>query len=239
MLHSPHPWCADIRIANMDLSAILKNLHIPPADISPLTISKPSGDHDCSVARVFQHIQVKLKSETWSEVAVILDLTGELFRVADSSWLLPGVPDSDLSSWFSHFVQSLICHAALPICETDSATLAPELYQDIPERACAVTAVLQALLLRLGHNPAPTSCTAKRCLTRVLAPCISVFAATHLQDQPWTSEASRKDAAALLDAVAQATGHSCFPDMMCGSSADDDAGLVRAVMDILKPQLTK
>ncbi|KAL2092830.1 hypothetical protein ACEWY4_012628 [Coilia grayii] len=219
----------------MDLSEILKKLQISAEDICSLNHSKPSGDHDCPVARALRHIQDMLKSKTLEDVVVILGFSEQLFRMADDSWLLPDVPDSELRSLFLHFVKSLTCYAALPVCDTDSGTVAPDFYKDIPVRACAVTAVLQSLLFRLGDTAHRT----KRSLTRALAPCISVFAVTHLQDQSWTSDASRKDAVALLASVAGATGHSSVPDMLSGRTTDDDAGLVQEVLDIVKPELTK
>lgn len=224
----------------MDLSGILDNVRISAEHMQSEDNCAPSVYHDCPLARVLHHIQDMLKSNASEQGVYILGSTEQFFLNADVSWLFPDIPDTELRSLYIDFVKYLTCYAALPLCDADSGTLPPSVYKDIPGRASEVSAVMQALLLRLGDTEAHLShITRSRSLTHALASCMSVFAVTHLQDQPWTSEASKKDALSLLVSISQAAGHESFLGLLCGKTVDDHTGVVQSVLDILKPELTK
>ncbi|KAG5280458.1 hypothetical protein AALO_G00060240 [Alosa alosa] len=217
----------------MDLSVILKNLQISMEDSC-------DSSHSCPLAMVLKHIQDMLKPNASEQGVFILGTTEQLFLNADVSWLFPAIPETELRSIYIDFVKSLMYYAALPVCDTDSGNLPPSFFRDIPGRSCAVSAVMQALLLRLGDTEAPLyHITRNRSLTRALAPFMCVFSVTHLQDQPWTSEASKKDALGLLASISQTIGHECCLDLLCGKTVDDHTGVLQTVLDMLKSELTK
>lgn len=224
----------------MDLSVILKNLQISTKEISHLDNCDSSACYDCPLATVFKGIQDMLKSKTSEQGTLILDSTEQLFLNADASWLFPDIPDSELRSRYIDLVKSVTCYAELPVCDVESGNLPASFYVDIPARTCSVSSVMQALLLRLGDTGAPSVPNPRnRSLTNTLSPFMAVFAMTHIQDQPWTSEASRKTALSLLASISQTSGHKSLQDLLCGNTVDEPAGILQAVLDMLKSELTK
>ncbi|KAJ8263569.1 hypothetical protein COCON_G00160260 [Conger conger] len=150
---------------------------------------------------------------------------------------------ANIKNVYLEIVSSLTQFAALPVCEADSGDLPASSYEDIPEKASAVCAALLALDRRLGAGNDVPCChgpsTPSGPLARALAPRLFVFAATHLHNQPWTSETSRTAASSLLTAVVQGSGFTSSSQLLCGNTVDEHTGILSAVLEILKPELTK
>lgn len=220
--------------SEMDLSAILKNLRISTEEIQDLAC------HGCPLVTVLKGIQDMLKSDASEQGFFILGSTEQLFLKADANWLFPDIPYTELRTMYINLVKSLTCYAELPICKAESDNVPSSFYTDIPGRACSVSSVMLALLLRLGDTGASSAQrTRNKSLTNSLAPFMSVFAVTHLQDQPWTSDASKKNALSLLPCISQTAGHKSLLDLLCGNTVDEPTGIMQAVLDMLKSELTK
>ncbi|KAI1900919.1 hypothetical protein AGOR_G00054790 [Albula goreensis] len=150
---------------------------------------------------------------------------------------------TNMGKSYLELVNSVTQFAALPLCGTDSGDLPDRDYATVPDKARAVCGVLLALSRRLGvgretplcHGPAASTSP----LAHKLAPSLFVFAVTHLQPQPWTSDSSRAAANELLNAVVQGAGMVSSTQLLCGKTENDDAGVIGPVLEMLKPELTK
>ncbi|XP_028851842.1 TELO2-interacting protein 2 isoform X2 [Denticeps clupeoides] len=188
------------------------------------------------VTEVLRQICGQLESATSSEHRLaLMGATEQLIGGADAPWLFPS-SESGVRGTYLDLAHVLARCADLPVCESDSGTLPPSSYEDVPVRAQAASAVLKALYFRLGSSDRDELTWD---LAWTLAPAVCVFAVAHLQDHVWTNKASRKDAFELLALVTQAGGCRSVSELLCGSSADGRDGVFKAILDLLQPQLNK
>ncbi|KAL4636002.1 TELO2-interacting protein 2-like [Arapaima gigas] len=213
----------------MAFSSVLRGLHINDGQEGSPSELLPQIQHLLDGAR-----------DSFSRLRVLRDIR-MLFDSADVGWFLSecdtaGSPTVD--ALYRDFLCALTGLAALPPCETDSGDLPASAYAHLPDVAREVCDVLRVLVSRLatGVEDKPNRGTA---VVRVLAAPLCMFAATHKQDQPWSTEESRKAAAQLLDAVVRATGSPSLTQFLCGTPTGDPPGALWAMLDILRPQMTK
>ncbi|KAG7480794.1 hypothetical protein MATL_G00060060 [Megalops atlanticus] len=211
--------------------------------------SQPRGQLSAhSVREVLSRVQDSLRSAGCSVEQGVdaLKNVQQMFESGEVHLLLSECCNNEgigVEKTYLDLVSSLTQFAALPLCEADSGDLPARSYADIPDRACAVCAVLLTLLRRLGtgkeapHCSSPASPASQ--LARALAPLLCVFAVTHLEDQPWTSEASRMAASELLDTIVQGGSFVSVTHLLCGEAPGDEAGCLGAILEILKPELKK
>lgn len=197
------------------------------------------GDAADSCSFAFSRIHERLGLEEAPEGrAFILGQTAELLSLAPLDWLFPEV-NADLRGQYLGLVNSFTRYAALPLCDTDSGTLPAKSYEDIPAKAQAVSAVLLALSAQiqkaLEHQNRPDI----RSLVRTLAPSFCIFSVTHLQEQPWSSAASRNSARELLTSAVALTGSRSVQELLSGEPEEGQKGLLGPVLDTLQPGLTK
>ncbi|KAK7135421.1 hypothetical protein R3I94_014173 [Phoxinus phoxinus] len=192
-----------------------------------------------SVLAALSHIRKHFEVEEAHENrARILEDTAELLANAPLSWLFPE-GNTDLRGQYLGLVNSFIRYAALPVCDTDSGTLPAKNYEDIPAKAQAVSTVLLALSLQIQNALEDQNSPAIRSIVRTLAPTYCIFSITHLQEQPWTSAASRKRALELLTSVVELTGSRSVQELLSGKLDEDQKGVLGPVIDTLQPELTK
>ncbi|XP_064209863.1 TELO2-interacting protein 2 [Anguilla rostrata] len=170
----------------------------------------------------------------------------QLFESADSHLLFSECcanEGANIKKVYLEIVISLTHFAALPLCETESGDLPASSYVAVPGKSSAVCAVLLTLCRRLGPGSDVPCCHCPSSplspLARALAPPLFVFAVTHMQDQPWTSDSSRTAAALLLNAVVHGSGFASSSQLLCGNTVGDHTGILAAVLEILKPEVTK
>ncbi|KAJ8357969.1 hypothetical protein AAFF_G00047840 [Aldrovandia affinis] len=227
----------------MYLSGRLEDLQIREGD----TVGHLSAS---SVREVHSWVQERLRvaGSSVEQGSDTLKSVQQLFESADGHLLFSECcanEGTDLGAAYVDLVSSLTRFAALPLCEADSGDLPAGAYARVPDKARAVCAVLLALsralaaeretpLCRGAAARAPTSP-----LARALAPPLFVFAATHQQDQPWTSESSRAAASELLASLVQGGGFVSSTQLLCGITAGDHTGVLGAVLEMLKPELSK
>ncbi|XP_067251420.1 TELO2-interacting protein 2 [Chanodichthys erythropterus] len=193
----------------------------------------------CSVLVALSHIHEQFEVEDSHENrARILENTAELLANAPLSWLFPKV-NTDIRGQYLGLVNSFTRYAALPVCDTDSGALPAKNYEDIPAKAQAVSTVLLVLSLQIQKALEDQNSPAIRSLGRTLAPTYCIFSITHLQEQPWTSAASRKRARELLTSAVELTGSRSVQELLSGKLDDDQKGVLGPVLDTLKPELTK
>ncbi|XP_034152509.1 TELO2-interacting protein 2 isoform X2 [Esox lucius] len=200
------------------------------------------------VSEVLFHVQEKLKSSglTTEQHGTILCSVEQMFRLGDKHWLISDCcrnENTGLVKAYVEFVSSLTLYAALPVCDDDSGSLPASSYGSIPARACAVTSVLLALVLALGNEgkAVPSHCQAPSwvSLTVPLAPLLCVFAVTHMQEQAWTSEASRTAASSLLASLVKAGCWEHITQLLCGKENKCQPGVLGAILKILQADLKK
>ncbi|XP_059379492.1 TELO2-interacting protein 2 [Carassius carassius] len=193
----------------------------------------------CSVLAALRRVQQRFEAEDAPERRKrILEETADLLARAPLDRLFPEL-DAYLRQQYLGLVNSFIRHAALPPCDTDSGTLCAKSYADIPARARAVSAVLLALSVQIQKALEDQNTSAVRSLVRTLAPTFCVFSITHLQDQPWTSAASRRSARELLSSAVSLTDCSSVQELLSGGPEEGQKGLLGPVLDTLQPELTK
>ncbi|KAL7827095.1 hypothetical protein SRHO_G00328130 [Serrasalmus rhombeus] len=218
----------------MDLARVLRDLGL--GDES----EKNNGASACSVIRVLSEIQQRFVAED-SAKRSLLRSAAELLGSGDVRWLFPEF-GPDLRAAYAELVSSFTDHAALPVCDTDSGTLPSSSYEQIPAKAEAAGAALLALTEQLrGAVRSSDSAVSgsARSLIRTLGPSLCLFSITHLQDLPWTNEASRKRALELLNSTITATSSGSVVELLCGKDEGDQRGMLGPVLDILRPELTK
>lgn len=208
-------------------------------DVAHILQEMKIGDAAGSCSSAFSRIHELLELEEAPEGrALILGETAELLSLAPLDWLFPEV-NADLRGQYLGLVNSFTRYAALPLCDTDSGTLPAKGYEDIPAKAQAVSAVLLALSAQiqkaLEHQNRPDI----RSLFRTLAPSFCIFSVTHLQEQPWSSAASRNSARELLTSAVALTGSRSVQELLSGRPEEGQKGLLRPVLDTLQPELTK
>ncbi|KAL7884044.1 hypothetical protein AOLI_G00068140 [Acnodon oligacanthus] len=213
----------------MGLARVLQDLGLGEGS------ERSNGASACSVIRVLSEIQQRFAAED-SAKRGLLDSAAELLGSGEARWLFPEC-GSDLRAAYAELVGSVTEYAALPVCDTDSGSLPSSSYERIPAKAEAAGAALLALTEQLGgavrSSDSAVSGSA-RSLIRTLGPSLCVFSITHLQDRPWTSEASRKRALELLTSTVTATSSGSVPELLCGQG-----GMLGPVLDVLRPELTK
>ncbi|XP_051759440.1 TELO2-interacting protein 2 [Ctenopharyngodon idella] len=193
----------------------------------------------CSVLAALSHIHEQFEVEDSHENRKrILENTTELLANAPLSWLFPEL-NTDIRGQYLGLVNSFTRYAALPVCDTDSGTLPAKNYEDIPAKAQAVSTVLLVLSLQIQKALEDQNSPVIRSLGRTLAPTYCIFSITHLQEQPWTSAASRKRARKLLTSAVELTGSRSVQELLSGKLDDDQKGVLGPVLDTLKPELTK
>lgn len=210
-------------------------------DVAHILQKMKIGDtvDSCSVLAALSHIHERFEEDDSHENrACILENTAELIANAPLSWLFPEV-NTDIRGQYLGLVNSFTRYAALPVCDTDSGTLPAKNYEDIPAKAQAVSSVLLVLSLQIQKKMEDQNSPAIRSLGRTLAPTYCIFSITHLQEQPWTSAASRKRARELLTSAVELTGSRSVQELLSGKLDDDQKGVLGPVLDTLKPELTK
>uniref|UniRef100_A0AAR2JHK6 TELO2 interacting protein 2 n=1 Tax=Pygocentrus nattereri TaxID=42514 RepID=A0AAR2JHK6_PYGNA len=218
----------------MDLARVLRDLGL--GDES----EKNNGGSACSVIRVLSEIQQRFVAED-SAKRSLLRSAAELLGSGEVRWLFPEF-GPDLRAAYAELVSSFTEHAALPVCDTDSGALPSSSYEQIPAKAEAAGAALLALTEQLrGAVRSSDSAVSgsARSLIRTLGPSLCLFSITHLQDLPWTNEASRKRALELLNSTIAATSSGSVVELLCGKDEGDQRGMLGPVLDILQPELTK
>lgn len=205
--------------------------------LQKMKIGDTSGS--CSVLVALRHIHEQFEVEDSHENrARILENTAELCSNAPLSWLFPEV-NTDLRGQYLGLVNSFTRYAALPVCATDSSVLPAKNYEDIPAKAQAVSTVLLALSLQIQKALEDQNSPAIRSLVRTLAPTYCIFSITHLQEQPWTSAASRKRARELLTSTVELTGSRSVQELLSGKLNEDQEGVLGPILDTLQTELTK
>ncbi|XP_037536052.1 uncharacterized protein tti2 isoform X2 [Nematolebias whitei] len=222
----------------MDLSSLLHDLRLSS---SPSEKPHPSPPLP-PITELLSWLQKKLigAADKPSESSSLIGQVAQLFKAADPDWLFSLAPDDQNSGWeelqvaYSSVISALIGCAALPLCENDSSSLSAEAYRSVPSQAAAVSSALTALLEHWDKGGRARGKVTK--LVFIVAPPICVFSITHfqLQDQVWTSAASRTAARRLHEALLRAGGWTDSAHLLMG-----DRGILGGVLDLLQPQLTK
>ncbi|XP_051667828.1 TELO2-interacting protein 2 [Manacus candei] len=164
----------------------------------------------------------------------------ELLEAADPRWLLlgPGSPAA-----LGELAAALGESAAPPGREQDGSEPPgrDREHAAAAERAQQVGAVFALLLKKLEDAGRSQECPGAPAvgpaLSRVLAH-IYVFAVTHLEERPWTTERSRAVARELLELLVRAAGCASVAEFLRGKDGDEE-GRFGAVMGLLKQELTK
>ncbi|XP_072537245.1 TELO2-interacting protein 2 [Salminus brasiliensis] len=218
----------------MELARILRDLNLVEES------EKCNGASACSLIRVLSQIHHRFVAEESAKLG-LLKSTVQLLRSGEGCWLFPEC-SSDLSAAYVELVGCFTGYAALPVCDTDSGTLPSSSYEQIPPKAEAVGSALLALTVQLGEAVRSSDSTISgtaRSLIRTLGPTLCVFSITHLQDQAWTSKASRKCALELLNSTVRATSSGSLLELLCGKVEGDKRGMLGPILDTLQPELTK
>ncbi|XP_029112918.1 TELO2-interacting protein 2 isoform X2 [Scleropages formosus] len=217
----------------MALSSILRDLHL-------------AEGCDAGPRELLPQIQNMLGEERASATRIrLLRDVGMLFESADVGWLLSergAATSPSLDELYRGLVRALTDLAALPPCETDSGDLPASAYARVPDVAREVCDVLRVLLGRLAgaEAQAASSPASARAVVRALAAPLCVFAATHVQEQPWSSPESRSAASQLLEAAVRASGSVSVAEFLCGGTpSGEQPGALSAVLRLLRPQMTK
>ncbi|KAM4578038.1 TELO2-interacting protein 2 isoform 2-T2 [Fundulus diaphanus] len=229
---------ADLR---MELSSLLHDLHLSSSS------EKPRPSHPLPpITELLAQLQKLLigAAGSPSESSTLIGQVQRLFQTADPDWLLSPVSDDEGTGWaelrlaYRSVISALIGCAALPLCEDDCSSLDAAAYQSVPSGAAAVCSALTALLghWREGGGARRAETTG---LVLAVAPPIYLFSVTHLQDQAWTSAASRKAARRLHEALLRAGGWRDSAHLLMGNEDAEDRGILGGVLGVLQPQLTK
>ncbi|CAL8343826.1 unnamed protein product [Lota lota] len=241
----------------MDLSLLLGRLHLSSSSAHPSHLPD-DGQPFPPITEVLSQLQDNLsgvaqRDNCDSEKAAAIGQAEQLFKIADSHWLLSpddtdqtnNAPACDrraaLVEAYVGVVQSLTRCSSLPACEADSC-LPDGLYRDVPARAVLVCSALCSLLRRLGpaegeaggpgqdareaapHEAAHTGRGAGPLLLAAVAPLCCVFAVTHLQEQPWTDVRSRGSAGCLLSSLVATGGWRDVPHLLMGDDEESAGG---------------
>ncbi|XP_076846478.1 TELO2-interacting protein 2 isoform X3 [Brachyhypopomus gauderio] len=210
---------------HMQLALLLQDLNMaePACEEPPVTV-----------------VLSRLRQRFGSEPRCVLRGAAELFLLGDASWLFP--PSClDVRSAYVELVDSFTNYAALPICDPDGGTLPAGGYEHVPPKAAAVIEALLVLTAKLHEavRAGSSGSATARSLAGALAPSLCVFSVTHLQEQPWSSEATRRRALELLTSTVRATGSGSLQEMLCGKTEGDQDGTLRPILATLQPELTK
>ncbi|XP_058491474.1 TELO2-interacting protein 2 [Solea solea] len=222
----------------MELSSLLDELHLSSSQ-KPL----PSPPFP-SITELLSRLQDKLLgASSDSETSSLFGRVEQLFKTADPDWLFSPVLANDdvgqveLQRAYRSLVSTMMCCAALPLCEDDCGSLTAAAYQNVPSRAILVCSVLRSLVGALGHWE-------RAGLLLTVAPPLCVFAVTHFQDQAWTTPSSRVAAQRLHKALLRAGGWRDSVHLLMGDTSQQEEGgknrgILEGVLDVLQPHLTK
>ncbi|KAM9546175.1 TELO2-interacting protein 2 isoform 1-T2 [Salvelinus alpinus] len=233
---------------DFEISHMLQDLQQGKAPEEGHSPAEPDTLLSRPVAEVLLHVQEKLKAPglTTEQSGAILHIVEQLFRLGDRHWLFSECcsnQSTDLTREYVDFVSSLTLYAALPLCDNDSGTLPESSFEATPARACVVSSVVLALVQRLGNGGEAVSshcqATSWVFLTGPLAPLLCVFALTHMQEQAWTSEASRTAASNLLDSVVQAGDWETTSQLLFGKNNTERQPVLGSILEILQSDLKR
>ncbi|XP_054895940.1 TELO2-interacting protein 2 isoform X2 [Poeciliopsis prolifica] len=219
----------------MELPPLLHDLHLSSSPSSSKR-TRPSAPLP-PITELLSELQKKLIGV--AESSALIGQVERLFQTADPDWLFPPLLDEQVSEWaelqaaYASVITALIGCAALPLCHEDCGSLDASAYQSIPKRAAAVSSALTALL---GNWKEGGGARRDRLLLAV-APPIYLFCVTHLQDEVWTSAASRTAARRLKGALLRAGGWRDSAHLLAGE--EEDRCILGGVLDVLQPQLTR
>ncbi|XP_027003333.2 TELO2-interacting protein 2 [Tachysurus fulvidraco] len=191
---------------------------------------------DVSVVSVLREIRERLEDINCDHVN-ILRVTAEVLRLSSLSWMFPEF-SSCLRSTYVDLVMSCTQYAALPLCDSDSGTLAESRYEQIPVKALAVGETLLVLISRLTEA-VTCGASGSESLVHTLSPVLCVFSVTHIQKHPWTDELSRRCALDLLHHTVTAAGSLSVQELLCGNDGASNTGILGSILDSLQPDMTK
>ena len=161
----------------MELSSLLRDLHLSPSSEKPL----PSASLP-PITELLSRMQEKLiGGSSESEKISLIGQLECLFQTADPDWLFCPASTNQDDGWaelqvlYGSLVSALIGCAALPLCEDDCSSLPAAAYQSVPSRAAPACSALTALLGTLGNGGGHTG------LLMTVGPPVCVFAVTHFQ----------------------------------------------------------
>ncbi|XP_077376983.1 TELO2-interacting protein 2 isoform X2 [Festucalex cinctus] len=144
---------------------------------------------------------------------------GRLFRAADPHWLLDSGQEAAAEAYVS-LVRALIGRAAR-----------------VPRDGAAVVAALRDLLAKLqAAGPADRHA---RALTLAVAPHVCVFAITHAQADASTSPMWTPAYGGLPSQLLAAGGWRDSTHMLTGGGPEEQPGILEAVLDVLRPGLSR
>uniref|UniRef100_A0A3Q3BQI5 TELO2 interacting protein 2 n=1 Tax=Kryptolebias marmoratus TaxID=37003 RepID=A0A3Q3BQI5_KRYMA len=222
-------------LLRMELSSLLHHLHLSSSPSS----GKPRPSPPLPpITELLSWLQKKLiiAADKPSESSSLIGQVEQVFQAADPDWLFSLASDDQDSRWaelqeaYSSVIGALIGCAALPLCEDDCSSLNTAAYQSVPSQAVAVSSALTALLGHWdgggGAKGMTSSCGS--------ADRSGVFL---LQDQAWTSAASRTAARRLNGALLRAGSWTDSAHLLMGDG--ENRGILGGVLDLLQPQLTK
>ncbi|XP_061672383.1 TELO2-interacting protein 2 isoform X2 [Syngnathoides biaculeatus] len=164
----------------------------------------------------------------------LVDALAAFLRAADPRWLFePADGAAALEAAYASAVGAL---TALPPSEpARGGPPAADVHAHVPDAAARVCAALRGLL---GKAEAAGPDGGARGVLMAVAPHVCVYVATHAQDQPWTSRASREAARRLGTALLAAGGWRDAAHMLTGERDAVGGGLLEAVLDVLRPGLS-
>ncbi|KAG2468962.1 TTI2 protein, partial [Polypterus senegalus] len=227
----------------MDLSEILTKLQLENKETSDSTSPQPC----IPVSKALSQIQHLFRAATSpkSQEGILKDIRSFL-SAADVHWLFsPCCQNAGLNigDIWKEFVNSLIQHTILPKCELDSGELPESSYQLIPDRAKNITEVLLILLSKAAAekhlNPCNSTVVPETSPASTLLPSVFIFAATHLQDYPWTTASSRFAANKLMDLLVETAYCKNVRELLCGKQDGGTTGIFGAVLELQRPELKK
>ncbi|XP_050796030.1 TELO2-interacting protein 2 [Gopherus flavomarginatus] len=226
----------------MELSSLLKSLQLEsPSD---------RRDPECPAAaappaeQVLSQVLLLFSAEgvSGSAKAGMVRELRVLFEAADCQWLFGGCHPNVTPKLLGDLV-SVLCHyAALP--KQDSDTGGPpsndDFYTTVADRTADIGLVFLSLLAKVEAIKGSRS-LGDVMVRQVLPRCLGlmyIFAATHHAEKPWTSLRSQSIAQELLTLLVQVAGCGSVAEFLQGGSKDEE-GRFAAVMELLKPELTK
>jgi len=160
----------------MELSSLLCDLHLSSSlSEKPRPLLPP-------ITELLSRLQEKLigAADKPSEISSLIGQVERLVQAAESDWLFSSDSAAQEGGWeelraaYVSLISALIGCAALPLCEDDCSSPTTAAYQNIPNRAAAVSSALTVLLRKCEEGGATR-------LLHAVAPPICVFAVTHFQ----------------------------------------------------------
>lgn len=176
-----------------------------------------------------------------AKAGMVSDLLA-ILEAVDSQWLWGGCPPNTTLALLRDLVAALSQYAALPLQEPDGGghlggTPSCAASADAAADVCLVFCSILAKVGKAEGLEEPDTVEASSLLRGVAGP-MYVFAVTHAAEKPWSQPGTRSVAQELLGSLLQASGCHSVPEFLRGSCEGDD-GWFPAVMQCLKPELTK